>query len=814
MASKSVRAGGRAWAATLAVGLAGLSAVPAEAAPRLFAGRLSPVVRLRIAAKPVQAALIDFALQAELSLGGDLEACRGQAPALTGRLSVQAALDRILAGSGCGYRQPDPRTVIIHRLAPQTRPATPAQVAPTAPPLGLGEVVVTAQRYPNLPGRTPYAISVVSGGALEREAVTSLNDLTGQIAGMTVTNLGPGRDKVMLRGLSDGAFTGQAQSMVSLYLDDVPITYNAPDPDLRLADVERVEVMRGPQGTLYGGGSLGGVMRIATRKPDLDRYQASVLAGLGWVKGGGRDGEFEAMANLPLVRGRVALRTVAYHEAQDGYIANSALGLRRANESTRSGVRASVRAALTPNWALTLGLTRQWINNQDTQYGLRRLGSKVRDNLVREPHDNDFDHTSLTLTGEGGWGRVTGSISQLSHRFQSRYDATSVSTLYGLGGALAAFDEDKNIDLTVGEVTYATPGQYRLHGLVGAFASSGSIRLGANLHALPAGSPAAYAERRRDDINEAALYGEVTFDVTSRLSATAGLRWFDFSFNTDSNVTQASGVRGKQQSADAAGFSPKVLISYDARPGLLIYAQAAEGYRPGGFNTAGRIGQVFDAPEAPPSRYEADELWNYELGAKLRAFDDRLRGRVAVFYATWESVQSDQYLPDGTAYTTNIGNGANWGIEAEAAFRVSGRLDLRAAALIDDPEITKLNLAFSTRKDADLPGVSRTSASFGIDYHRELPWGPALRLQGQASYVGPSYLTFDADKAHRMGESLSLRGIASLSTPDWTLSATLDNPLNSHPNSFSFGNPFLIARDQIVTPPRPRTLSVRLTARF
>jgi outer membrane receptor protein involved in Fe transport len=298
------------------------------------------------------------------------------------------------------------------------------------------------------------------------------------------------------------------------------------------------------------------------------------------------------------------------------------------------------------------------------------------------------------------------------------------------------------------------------------------------------------------------------------LSATAGLRWFDFSFNTDSNVTQASGVRGKQQSADAAGFSPKVLISYDARPGLLIYAQAAEGYRPGGFNTAGRIGQVFDAPEAPPSRYEADELWNYELGAKLRAFDDRLRGRVAVFYATWESVQSDQYLPDGTAYTTNIGNGANWGIEAEAAFRVSGRLDLRAAALIDDPEITKLNLAFSTRKDADLPGVSRTSASFGIDYHRELPWGPALRLQGQASYVGPSYLTFDADKAHRMGESLSLRGIASLSTPDWTLSATLDNPLNSHPNSFSFGNPFLIARDQIVTPPRPRTLSVRLTARF
>jgi outer membrane receptor protein involved in Fe transport len=188
--------------------------------------------------------------------------------------------------------------------------------------MGLGEVVITAQRYPNLPGRTPYAISVVSADGLERQALTSFQDLAGQVAGMTVTNLGPGRDKVLLRGLSDGAFTGQAQSMVSLYLDDVPITYSAPDPNLRLTDVERVEIMRGPQGTLYGGGSLGGVMRIATRKPDLDRYSASVLTGVGFTQGGGRSGELEAVANLPLIRGRAALRAVVYREAQDGYIAN------------------------------------------------------------------------------------------------------------------------------------------------------------------------------------------------------------------------------------------------------------------------------------------------------------------------------------------------------------------------------------------------------------------------------------------------------------------------------------------------------------
>lgn len=806
------RVSARLRAVALGAGLASLAGAPADAAPRLFAGRDSPVVRVQIPAKPVRAALIEFALQAELSLGGDLDACRGRAPALAGRLTVSAALNAILAGSGCGYRQPDPRTVIIQRLG--AAPARPVGTARAPAPIGLGEVVVTAQRYPNLPGRTPYAISVVSPDALEREALTSLSDLAGQVAGLTVTNLGPGRDKVLLRGLSDGAFTGQAQTMVSLYLDEAPITYSAPDPNLRLADVERVEIMRGPQGTLYGAGSLGGVMRIVTRKPDLDRYSASVIAGVTATQGGGRGGELEAMVNLPLIPGRAALRAVAYRDAQDGYIANPTLGLRRANASDRVGARASLRAMVTPDWALTLGLTHQSIDNQDTQYGLRRLGPRIRDSQVREPHDSDFDHASLTLTGSGGWGRATGAVSRLSHHFYSRYDATAASAHYGLAGVPAAFDEDKGIDLTVAEVTYATPSEYRLQGLVGGFASYGSIRLDSTLGALSEDSSAAYAERRRDEINEAALYGEVTFDATERLSVTAGLRWFDYSFNTDSTVTQAEGRRLASRSAESAGFSPKLQVAYDMRPGILAYVQATEGYRPGGFNTAGRLGQVFDAPETPLRQYASDELWTYELGAKVRAFDGRLQARAALFHATWESIQSDQYLVDGTAYTANIGNGVNRGFEVEIAFRVNEQLDLRAAGFLNDPEVTEFNPAFSANKDATLPGISRASASLGVDYRWDLTEGRTLRLQGQASYVGSSYLTFGDEEAQEMGDYLGFRGVASLTTPHWTFSATLDNPLNSDANTFAFGNPYLIGRDQIITPPRPRTVSLRFSRRF
>lgn len=806
------RVSARLRAVALGVGLASLAGAPADAAPRLLAGRGSPVVRLQIPAKPVRAALIEFALQAELSLGGDLDACRGRAPALTGRLSVSAALDLILAGSGCGYRQPDPRTVIIDRLA--VAPARPMGTDQAPAPLGLGEVVVTAQRYPNLPGRTPYAISVISPDVLERQALTSLDDLTGQVAGMTVTNLGPGRDKVLLRGVSDGAFTGQAQSMVSLYLDEVPITYSAPDPNLRLADVERVEILRGPQGTLYGSGALGGLIRIVTRRPDLDRHSGSVLAGVGVTQGGGRGDELEAMVNLPLIPGRAALRAVAYRDVQDGYIANPTLGLRRVNGSDRVGVRATLRAMVTPDWTLTLGLTHQSIDNQDTQYGLRRLGPRVRDSRVREPHDSDFDHASLSLTGGGDWGRVTGAVSQLSHHFDSRYDATAASALYGLTETPMAFDEDKGIGLTVAEITYATPGENRLHGLVGAFASYGSVRLASTLGALSDRSSAVYSERRRDEINEAALFGEVTFDATARLSVTAGLRWFDFSFTTGSTVTQGAGQRLASRSAEDAGFSPKLQVTYDMRPGLLVYAQATEGYRPGGFNTAGQFGQVFDAPGTPARRYASDELWTYELGAKFRAFDERLQGRVAVFHAAWESIQSDQYLADGTAYTANIGDGINRGFEVEMAFRVNERLDLRAAALLNDPEVTRFNPAFSTPTDSTLPGVSRASASFGADYHWDLTAGRTLRLQGQASYVGSSYLTFGDTETEEVGGYLGLRGVASLTTPGWSLSASLDNPLNSRANTFSFGNPYLIGREQVLTPLRPRTVSLRFSRRF
>src|SRR5213076_1924602 len=188
------------------------------------------------------------------------------------------------------------------------------------------------------------------------------------------------------------AFTGRTQSTVGLYLDDVPITYNAPDPDLRLADIERVEVLRGPQGTLYGSGSIGGIVRIATAKPDPSGFAAAAGAEAMINEHNDRSFGGEAMLNLPLAHGRAAVRAVAYLDELAGYLDNPVLRGEDTNRGRRSGVRLAAVTALPGGWQAQAGLTRQAIETDDSQYV---TGDRLsRDTRIREPHDNDFSVVS------------------------------------------------------------------------------------------------------------------------------------------------------------------------------------------------------------------------------------------------------------------------------------------------------------------------------------------------------------------------------------------------------------------------------------
>jgi iron complex outermembrane receptor protein len=774
-------------------------------------------VRLQLAAQPTAAALLDFALQANVSLGGDLGACQGETRPLYGRMRLTAALDALVAGSGCRYVLPDSRTVLIEpapaRIVFRPQPPPDAGPPPEPPPV-ISELVVTSGRKPELAGRAPYAVTAVAGHDLETNSIDDLRELASQVAGMTVTNLGPGRDKVLLRGMSDGVFTGLTQSTVGLYLDDVPVTYNAPNPDLRLIDVARVEVMRGPQGTLYGSGSIGGIVRIVTHKPDLDVLSGSVMTGLSDTRSGGLNTELELIGNLPVIPGRVALRGVLYRESDAGYVSDVTLGLNHVNRVIRDGGRVALGVEVAPEWTVTVGGVHQSIEDRDTQYVTRGLGTFQRSGQVQEPHDNDFDEIYATVEGHGRWGQLTWSAAGLRHVLDSRYDATAVMPILAGAPGVGVLDDHRRIGILVSELAYASPEGRRLRWLGGAFASVGDIASTMNLTRRPIPTQV-YYEKRTDSIDEIAVYGEASYDLFPRVNLTAGARWFRFTFDTNSDVLQGAGTRVFRGSSSAKGVSPKVALRYQWRDTAIFYAQVSEGYRPGGFNTAGPIGQKFDGARGNPSReFDFDELWNYEAGAKLRLWRDRLAVRLAAFYARWYNIQSDQFLSSGLPYAVNVGDGSDLGLEAEIVWRLSHRLTLTAAGLVADPELISQNPEFDSRRNAGLPGVPPRSGSLGLRYVQPVGEGLELTLNGTVTYVGASFLSFAAQRPERMGDYATGKLSASIASERLEATLFVDNPFNTHGDTFAFGNPFRLGRDLVSTPLRPRTVGVQLRARF
>lgn len=795
--------------------LAALTATSVFAGPAAADGRSQ--TRLQIPAQRVDNALLDLALQSRRSLGGDIGACHGMSPAVQGSLPIETALSRILAGSGCTYAiRPD--GAIFVRRATRPAPPPPAPSAPAPPTLPdvepattLSDIVVTSPRRTDLTQRVPSAIAAVPASQLDLARANDLGAVASLTAGMTVTNLGSGRNKILLRGMSDGAFTGLTQSTVALYLDQTPVTYSAPDPDLKLIDIERIELLRGPQGTLYGTGPIGGVVHIITRQPDFDDRMLRGSATRSWTRGGGPNSDYSLVGNLPLLDGALAVRGNLYQEKFGGYIDDVSLNLHRVNEGERRGGRVAAALNLAPGWVGTAGYNHQTIESEDTHYVYRILGGLTRANLVREPHRNHFSELYLSLKGDGEWGRLSASVAQVSHRFNSRYDASSALPAFGSINRIGALDEAKDIYLTVAELALTSPDTNRMRWLAGAYLSTSRTVGNTAISVVRATPLTVYAEGRTDDLDEIALFGETSYDLSPQLTLTLGARAYVFMYGTVSDVSQAGAHRLFDDTDRSTGVSPKLALAYEVNHRLRLYGQVSQGYRTGGFNTAGPLGQAFSgAVGSPPPHYRSDTLWNYEVGAKASLWDDRVQARTAVFLARWRDIQSDQFLPSGLAYAVNVGDASNLGIELETTWRPTERLEVRANALLADPEITRPSPSFNTKGDAGLPGVPAVSANLNARYIRPLWRDIFVSAEGGAAYVGDSRLTFDAERRNRMGDYVTGRVSVGLEADRWSLRAFVDNPFDTKANTFAFGDPFRLPEALATTPLRPRTIGVTL----
>ncbi|MDB5418749.1 MAG: TonB-dependent receptor plug [Phenylobacterium sp.] len=776
----------------------------AQAAARIF----------RLPVEPLEQALVRFAIQADVSVGGlPAPGCGGRSRPVSGSMAAQTALARMLP-PGCGFTVLDARTF---KITGRGRPAAPKPGLPDGAPVvsSLTTLVVTAERRPEPLIGTPYAASALAGPTLQRLGGDSFEDVSSQFVGVTVTNLGQGRNKIFVRGLSDGSFTGKTQSTVGLYLDDLPITYDAPDPDLRLVDVDRVEVLRGPQGTLYGSGSIGGIVRFVTAKPDPAAFRGWVEVSGATTEHGAASAGFAAMLNVPVAAGRGAIRAVVYQDDRGGYLDNPEMHLTNLNRSRRSGGRLAWATELGSGWRFNVNVAQQSINTAGGQYTQGRFGPLTQDTRVREPHDNDFTELSLGLVHSGSLADFKISAGFVEHGLDTVYDATGAFTAVGGANTVRAFGEMRRVKLGVIEATLTSAVPGRLRWLAGVFATHTDEADGAILSFASGKLAPLSLYHRRDELAEEAVYGEAGYDLTSKITLTGGLRGFvtrvstaghDFGFAGEPDEA----AHGRQTTG---GIAPKLRLSYAIAPDVVIYAEVQEGYRAGGFNLPS-FARRNPGPVVVASAFKPDRMWNYEIGGVAPLFDGRVVLRAALFHAEWRSVQTDQYFANGLPLTVNVGDASNTGLEAEILWRPDERLQVRASALVNDPQLTRTTRLLPATPDKGLPGVPYGTASADLRYRWPVGRGFTAEASAQASYVGSSYVTFDAGNNNLMGGYATSRLAVALSNPRWRIEAYLNNLTDESANTFAFGNPFSRARATQQTPLRPRTLGLRLTRSF
>ena len=769
---------------------------------------------------PLRKALSYFAQQTDISIAYDGNSVDEFRSGMTyGAFTPGNALEKILARTPFAFEFMSHDTV---RLVARSK------IEPSSSVLGLPKsftarapdtILVTATKRTAYAQELPVSISAVDEHTLDRWGVRDFNALATKVAGVSFTNLGPSRNKIFVRGLSDGAFADRTQSTVGVYLDETPIIFNDTNPDLRLVDVERVEIVRGPQGTLYGAGSIGGVYRIITKKPHLNNYSGRMRASGSTTVAGGANGSFDGFFNAPIIENRLGIRLAGFYENSDGYIDDPGLGLKDLNASEIYGGRLSSRVQFSDRWTLDAAATAQFVDLEDTQYVFPRFGKLRRRNLRREPYRDEFLHFNATLNGEVRGATITSSTAFIRRDISNTLDASaSLPDIIGVADAEGVYQTQDKIRTINHETRIVSEDDRQFEWLAGGFFSRRQEDLIERLvvdNMTPESIP--FVGDRNDDIRETALFGEASYRVTDRLKLTAGMRWSHTMFEADIAATDDnSEITGRSEdSKTETSYSPKVALSYEVRDDLLAYAQVARGSRIGGFNVRTPLEAITQLdPEDDTSEFESDTLWNFETGLKSAWLNNDLTLNAAAFYVRWAEIQTDQILPTGITFIANAGTARNYGFEIELTGRPAPNLEIAGALFWNSPELTEANPFLGAEAGDALPNIPSVSGSLAAAFSFPITNQWEGIAYADYSYVGRSFLTFAKDAAPRMGDYHvgSLRFTARNNALRFGL--FVDNFWNERGNTFAFGNPFSLSREAQSTPLRPRTIGVFAETKF
>ncbi|MCI4588851.1 TonB-dependent receptor [Sphingobium sp. BYY-5] len=753
-----------------------------------------PAWQVDIPAGPLSSAIDRFSAITGISVGFQGDMPRIATPRVTGRMTSDKILQKLLDGTGLYAVRVGPALYRIE-YAPRARRAplpSPPPPPPSPPPILVApppiDIIVTAQKRLQSLSDVPLSVAVLSFQPLPRSRTPSTRDISLDLEGLATTNMGPGRNRQFIRGIADSPFNGLSQSTVAIQVDDARVTFNAPDPDLRLIDVERVEILKGPQGPLYGSGALGGIYHIVTRKPDLDSTFGSVRLSGEALQDGQPGTGAEAILNLPLIDGTLAVRGAIYRFMNGGWINNEG-GQRDSNSTETAGMRMGVRWRPADHWTVDAGFIFQNIHSRDSQYMLASGHKLIRPHAIAEPNENDFELWHGTIKGEIGALELTSATSYVDHDFDTILDASMMAAAFGLTGPVR-FDERRRYSVLNQEVRLTPTGSN--HWLVGLSYLQATTRGGGQV--TDDSNVAQTVETYDRRVIEYAAFGEGRVQIADRLNATLGARLFH-SVTQDGTGTHPiiSPVR-----ISKTILSPSASLSLDLGEQGLLFLRYARSMRPGGLAPANM---------AASRQFDADGLSSLDLGLRRSSQDGRFSLTASLYYTRWNAIQSDYLLSNGLISTHNAGRGEIVGSEISTQWIIGKGFTLSAGGSAQSARLTHTATGVEL-DDRRLPVAPALAGRIALTKHFRLSDDWQGQAAIQANYIGKARLSLDDDLDREMGNYTVASANAELSRDAWTLGVRLDNLLNVRGDSFAFGNPFSIRAAPQYTPLRPRTLTL------
>ncbi len=780
---------------------------------------LDEVYEFHIESQPLDAALLEFSEQSDLQLMVQTGLVAGRSSGgVNGVYTASAALQALLNDTDLRFEAVGEDTIALTQAEaggdsdPEKPQGTPRQAmmaqasreqndrasgqdffageerdGPTSN-AAVEEIVVTANRRAQRLEDVPMSVTALSQAELDREGIRSLLDLGRTVPGLVVVESGPGQNRIFMRGVANG---NSATSLVGVYLDEMPVTGpSLAQLDLQLTDLERVEVLRGPQGTLYGQGSAGGTIRFITRDPDLEAYSGRINLESFDTSYGEQSERLSGVVNIPIVQDVLGVRVSGTFADIGGWIDQPAAGRKDINNQDLRHVR--VKALWAPEDRLTVesfvvvhrndgdGIT----SGVDAE---NNVAFPDGDPLAQEVLVDDYNLYNATLAYEFDGATLLASTSH--SRSDKQADGYSVKF-----PGYESFNQDiQHVRISTQELRLSSATDGPLTWVVGTYYTDEEFDRLLVLHQYSAGVSIGTVPLPTLDTSKAwSVFGDASYQLTPRLEVGTGVRYFH---DTRGQVSGGLDLDNSFHSVD-----PRFYASFALTPDVNLYANIGKGFRSGGFSG-----------DTTARTFGPESVWSYEAGVKGAMLDRRLQYELTGFYSEYEDIQTFAVTTGILGGLVNTGTAHIKGVDWLVAFEAIDDFTLQASGNVTRSELVKvLPTSFTNVVGDRVDFVPDYSVSLSAEYRFD--WSENVQGFARTDYnqVGKSTYTdhssgvvaFPSDTLQFLNVRLGMR-YGWLSAELFAQNLLDENGIQDPLASFGLGSR-----------PRPRVIGVQVGVEF